>query len=166
MNCEQVRELLFADYIDGELKGGLRLEAEDHLRACSACRELAAQVAAGAKQPFESVRKEEAPAYLWERVRARVLSDKRTICGVKAGILEAAGRIAANMAGIPRSALAFAAACAVLIAFMLARPIAQTRAADEYLGEQMEFLISLTAAEPNGAEFFDTEICAGNDKTL
>jgi anti-sigma factor RsiW len=69
MKCENVRDLLTTDYIDGELDEGARKEVVSHLESCARCRQFEEAVQRAAVAPFRGIQICSAPASLWHRVR-------------------------------------------------------------------------------------------------
>jgi anti-sigma factor RsiW len=153
MRCELIRELIFSDYTDGELGSRFRSEIDAHIRTCAACAELARKVAEEAAAPVRSAARVEPPQYLWERVKARVEAEESARRGAAGAAGELLWRSLRALQRVPKGAVAFAAAAAVIIAVLVARPMALTRTADEYISEQMEFVTSLGAQEANGGYF-------------
>jgi len=159
MKCERIQELLLTDHMDGELRGALRREVDEHVRSCASCGEFA-RAALISASPLKAAGKEEAPSYIWHRVKERIVPGREARAGVMRDIAEFIGRSRAPLAMIPRPAIAFAAAAMVIIAVLAARPIVRDRAADAYLNDQMSFMISLDAEESNGSgngNFFDMD---------
>src|SRR5579864_1265969 len=66
MTCAEL-EILLADYVDGTLRGGEKSALESHIAGCSACAELAKDVA-GATAFMERVATAEPPAELLTRI--------------------------------------------------------------------------------------------------
>jgi len=86
MNCKKIEELIFTDYVDGNLKGHVLEELEAHLRSCPNCQKLAGELESTGKLFRESSRKK-APAGLWYKIRAEI-SAKPQATRVMEGILE------------------------------------------------------------------------------
>lgn len=76
MKCEEIRGLLAADYIDGELDEGARGEVERHLGACLRCRQFEEAVRRDAIDPFRDAQLTAAPASLWRRVRQGIEQER------------------------------------------------------------------------------------------
>jgi predicted anti-sigma-YlaC factor YlaD len=162
MKCELIRELVFSDYTDGELGGRFRSEIDEHVRSCASCAELVKRVREEAVEPVRSAPKAEVPPYLWARIRERIASEveERSNAGGLAGWALRA------LSGIPKPVVAFAAAAAVIIATVIARPIVQTRAANEYIAEEVEFIASLGAADAVAGDYFNTDIRSAADNLI
>jgi len=76
MKCEEMRELLTADYIDGELDEGARGDVVKHLETCTRCRQFEEAVRRAAVEPFRHAPLSSAPASVWHQV-ARGLDQER-----------------------------------------------------------------------------------------
>lgn len=143
MRCERVQELILTDYTDRALDEKLAREIDEHIRSCDACREFKRAAGESAVQPFRAARSAEAPSYIWERVKQKIAAETPARVGILDNIFWSLGRI-------PKPAVAFAAAAALIIAVLIARPIAQTRAANEYMAEQISFMMQADIIEGNG----------------
>ncbi len=161
MKCERIQELLLTDHMDGELGGALRREVDEHLRSCLACGEFARAAVQVSARPLKAAGKEEAPSYIWHRVKERIASQEGSRTGVMQDMAEFIRGVRAPCARIPRPAIAFAAAAMVILAVLVARPIIRDRAADAYLNDQMSFMAGLGTEEYNGSDngnFFDMDV--------
>jgi len=108
MNCEEMRELLTADYIDGELDEGARGDVVKHLETCTRCRQFEEAVRRAAVEPFRHAQLSSAPASVWNQV-ARVLDQER------GGVVRAALRCGWERIFTIRKAVYAAASLAALI---------------------------------------------------
>lgn len=160
MRCERIRELILTDYMDRALDEKITSEVDRHILSCAACREFKRVADEKAAQPFKAVQKVEAPSYIWERVKQKIAAESAERSGALAGATDIIRSMFWSLGRIPRPAVAFAAAAVLIIAVLVARPIAQTRAANEYMAEQMDFMMKLDIAETNGnGNFFnDTDV--------
>jgi len=155
MRCERIQELILTDYMDKELGEKLTREIDGHIRSCAACREFKRVAEKKTVQPFKAVQSVEAPSYIWERVKQKIAAESAGRSGALAGAADIIRNIFWSLGRIPRPAVAFAAAAVLIIAGLVARPIVQTRAANEYMAEQIDFIMQLDIAETNGnAELF------------
>lgn len=160
MKCERIQGLILTDYMDRELdEKGVR-EVDGHILSCAACREFKRVAEKKAVQPLKAVQSAEAPSYIWERVKQKIAAESAERSGVFAGAADIIRNIFWSLGKIPRPAVAFAAAAVLIIAVLVARPIAQTRAANDYIAEQMDFMVRLDMVETNGnGNFFtDTDV--------
>jgi anti-sigma factor RsiW len=67
--CEQIKDLIVTDYIDGELDKNLAGSVENHLLDCGACRAFFKEVKNSATLPFQQALPQPVPAALWEAVK-------------------------------------------------------------------------------------------------
>jgi anti-sigma factor RsiW len=149
MRCEKIQELILTDYMDRELaEKGVR-EVDAHILSCAACREFKRLADRKAAQPFKAAPSVQAPSYIWERVKQEITVEHP---GMLAGAADIIRNIFWSLGRIPKPAVAFAAAAVVIIAILVARPIAQTRAANEYMAEQIDFMLRVDVVEANGNE--------------
>jgi predicted anti-sigma-YlaC factor YlaD len=121
--------------MDRALDEKLTREVDAHILSCAACREFKRVAEEKAVLPFKAAQNVEAPSYIWERVKQSIYAQPEP---------ERRLRI------LFRPALAFAAVAAMIIAILVARPIAQTRAANEYMAEQIDFMMQADIVEVNG----------------
>lgn len=68
MNCEQIKDLLLTDHLDGELGTEEMTAVQRHLDACPACRAYQVSVRTAAVGPFASLAPLQPPATLWQRI--------------------------------------------------------------------------------------------------
>lgn len=71
MNCKKAKGLILSEYADGLMRGHELEELESHLRACYQCRSFASDIVSAGKL-FRSAGRTEAPAVVWDRIRARI----------------------------------------------------------------------------------------------
>ncbi|MDD5557393.1 MAG: zf-HC2 domain-containing protein [bacterium] len=141
MNCEEMEELLKADYIDGELSGNAAREAAAHLSACARCRRFEEAVRRAAVAPLRGAPRERAPESLWRAIERAV--GPAHPAGGRAGF-----RVTRHeLLGLRGAAAAVAAAAAaVIIAVTLPRssaPPAGAGTADQYVREQFLTLVAM-----------------------
>ncbi len=162
MKCERVQEVILTDYIDKALDERLAKEIDRHILTCADCREFKSIAIEKAVKPFKKVQEAQAPSYIWERVKGRIAAD-HTVETKHSGILK---DIFWSLGRIPKPAVAFAAAAAVIIAIFIAWPTDHSRGANAYLADQMDFMLKLDMVEANGNGVFDTEIRTSADSIL
>ena len=75
--CEQFRDLILTDYIDGELNKNAAGGLESHLLDCSDCRALLKEVKNNAALPFQQVRHQPVPAGLWDTIKQNIEQENR-----------------------------------------------------------------------------------------
>jgi predicted anti-sigma-YlaC factor YlaD len=86
MNCKKTEELIFTDYVDGNLKGHALEELKAHLGSCPNCRKLAEELESTGKL-FKASPRKKAPAGLWYKICAEI--SERPVGGrIIEGILE------------------------------------------------------------------------------
>ena len=138
MNCAKIREFLMTDYIDGETNEKMKLLIMDHLAACEDCRRLEQEVKQEALVPFKSIERQTPPAYVWERIKNRIINEPPP---APAGLFT--WKI--------RPAFALSAVAALILAVVLINraPFTENGTLSAYLLEQAEFI-----ADPsyNGTE--------------
>ncbi len=76
MNCDEIRELLLTDYVDGELDAARKAEVRGHLQGCAACRRFERAVRETAIEPLKNAEKVQPPDAVWERIRQAVIAGK------------------------------------------------------------------------------------------
>ncbi len=109
MNCQKIQDLILTDYTDNEAPEAVRRQVEEHLAACSACREFEAAVREKAVRPLQEAGRAEAPARLWSRVTSEIFAQQ--LKPAPAGLFE---RIR-DLARAPRPAFAFSTVAALVI---------------------------------------------------
>jgi len=67
--CEQIKDMILTDYIDGQLDKGSVETLENHLLDCSLCRAFLKEVKESVTTPFQQTQRQEVPAELWQAVR-------------------------------------------------------------------------------------------------
>lgn len=72
MNCEQVKELILTDYIDGRLSDGQQREFQAHLKGCPSCEAMAKQVRADIQSPLQNVGAHRPDDFLWTRIKRAI----------------------------------------------------------------------------------------------
>lgn len=148
MRCERIQELILTEYADRVLDEKSMSEVDSHIRSCALCKEFQRLAEKTALRPFRGIRRAEPPSYIWERVKQGISAEEPGSPGIGLGSIPE--KIFLWLGRIPKPAVAFAAAAAVIVAVLIARPIAQTRAANEYLAEQIDFMMQLDAGDVNG----------------
>lgn len=166
MDCRRIRELVLTDLADGELNENMRREVAEHIGSCASCEEFRRTVSEKALGVFRMAHRQEPPAYLWSRIREKVVSGASRRQGALDRFIEAIGSIFSALGRLPKPALVFAATGVVIIALVMARPLIRDHAANIYLAEQAEFMARLDTAESNGNNFFDIEVRTGTENFL
>ena len=147
--CEQFKDLILTDYIDGELKKDLSVSLEAHLLDCSECRDFLREVKSNAVTPFMQIQRQPVPAELWDAVKQGIEDKNQTTDPV--------GDFIAQLKGLlffPRMVPVFASLVLMLLVGSVTLnnvQIQQTKAQD-----QGEYLVSLlTPAASSSVESND-----------
>jgi anti-sigma factor RsiW len=116
MECKKAKGIILSDYADGLLRGHALEELEAHLRSCPQCRSFASDIVSAGKL-FRSHGRETAPAVVWERIRAEIVSAMG-----KPGVLGAAlDRVRQGLSGLKPSVAAVTAAALLVFLVVAAR---------------------------------------------
>jgi anti-sigma factor RsiW len=75
--CDQYKDLILADYIDGELDKDLAENLEAHLLDCGDCRAFLKEVKNNAAMPFQKVLQQPVPVGLWSTIRQNIEQENR-----------------------------------------------------------------------------------------
>jgi anti-sigma factor RsiW len=67
--CEQFKDLILTDYMDGELDKELKTSVESHLLDCGDCRAFFKEVKNKAALPFQQASRQPVPEELWLTIR-------------------------------------------------------------------------------------------------
>ena len=160
MNCKRVRELILADYLDGEL--GLRQEEalQHHLAQCWQCKKFATAAQKVGDELFACEGRVDPPEFIWHRIKEAILAERRQ----KSHVLEGLFSKLKYLLYIPKS---FPAVTAAITFMLVVGAAAQFRAIEEGVvtegsQEQTEYSISLTGefsdAAINTTEGYGTSI--------
>jgi hypothetical protein len=84
MNCKKVQELILGDYIDDQLRIGMRKNVDYHLAQCEECRAFANTVRSTTLTPFETAQILNAPEYVWHRIKDQIIREKPVKAGFNA----------------------------------------------------------------------------------
>ncbi len=84
MKCDKVRDYILTDYVDGQLEGSLKSRLEEHLTACSSCREFAQSVQKELVAPFGGLEKPEVPPAVWQNIKSAIAAEAEPEPGWKA----------------------------------------------------------------------------------
>lgn len=111
MNCKKVQDLLWTDYIDGQLDVKWKTEVDKHLVNCSSCREFAQLAKQTAVEPFLKIEDIQPPPQIWTKIKEQIQGEERLSSNPVVDFLEQLKHVLA----IPRSALAFALALMMVV---------------------------------------------------
>lgn len=104
MKCEQIKDLVLTDYIDGQMEADDKQLLEEHLKACRACHEFALSVQKELVTPFGDAPRPEVPPAVWQKIKAEITAEEEPEPGWKAvvsflGNLQALRQAAYFLAG-------------------------------------------------------------------
>jgi len=158
MKCKRARDLILSDYIDGELKGSLRIELEQHLAGCGDCRRFKEIAEKKAAAPFRSSKTIEPPESVWQYIKESIQEEGRIS-------RYSPNRAMAFFAG--RQALAGALIALMLIGAIFVKSHFYTRDdLNGYIEEQIEFLTLLEAddVEYTNGSYADSDLVNAIDE--
>ncbi|MBF0484783.1 MAG: zf-HC2 domain-containing protein [Candidatus Omnitrophica bacterium] len=72
MKCEDMRNLLLTDYLDGELDAERRFQVEVHLKSCYQCKDFFAEVKTQIKNPLDNYEVKKVPDSIWLNIKERI----------------------------------------------------------------------------------------------
>jgi len=152
MNCKRTQELIMTDYSDNEANDALRKDVERHLNSCNGCRDFKRNLEEAAIQPFRTTEKVKPPDFVWNRIKENITSEKEE----KRNVLFNLRDSLYNVFAVRKPAFAVTAVIVtIIIALFLARPpFNGTKLVNNYVGEQIEFLILL---DVNATDSLDGE---------
>ena len=161
MKCEKVRDLILTDYLDGRMAEGDKRELELHLATCNRCREFSAAAKRVVAEPFNTAERVSPPESVWHNIRDTIKAGERVIA--RSPVADFLDKLKSFLV-FPKPAFAVATvAVAVLLAVFIARlPAEKQVVLNDYLDEQVTFLVSLDTdvidAYNGGSVDLDTSI--------
>ena len=75
MKCEECRDLVLTDFLDGELSEDRRVELLSHIGSCEACRKHLENSKRTLVKPFENLQRAKVFPRLWERIAGELEID-------------------------------------------------------------------------------------------
>lgn len=75
--CEQIKELILTDYLDGELDKNTVDGIESHLLDCGDCRAFFKEVKNNTTLPFQKVLRQPVPVELWSAIKENIENENR-----------------------------------------------------------------------------------------
>jgi hypothetical protein len=72
MKCEHVKELIFIDYLDGQLGKEQKTQIEKHLTICKSCKEYELLTRTAAVEPFDNLERHNPPEATWHKIREQI----------------------------------------------------------------------------------------------
>jgi len=115
MDCEKIRELILADYIDNAMSDEGRIRLNIHLAHCQECKEFCETAKNTIVKPFANVKKIEPAGFIWYRVKEAIIAKQQKKLGFAASLLEKLK----SVFSIPRPALAMSTLMALVLVVVL-----------------------------------------------
>lgn len=72
MNCDEIKNLILLEFVDGETDPETHSLILSYLERCPECKAFAEQVKNQAVAPFEEVGAQEPPAEIWQNIEAKI----------------------------------------------------------------------------------------------
>ncbi len=85
--CEQIKDLILTNYMDGQLDLKLRQGVEEHLLDCRDCRAFFKEIKNHTVLPFHQGNPQPVPAQLWSNIKESLAEDQQPALGQ--GLVEA-----------------------------------------------------------------------------
>ena len=143
--CEQFKDLILTDYIDGEADQTVKQQIDAHLLVCPDCLRLAEEVKKNAVVPFTQVSREAVPDGIWEGIKERIGQEAPWHTRVQDFVSALAG---------PRAVPAFAGLVLLTLVWSTVLHDQQLRQVKEK--EQGEYLVSVLSSTDQSAETDNT----------
>ncbi|GAX60953.1 transmembrane transcriptional regulator [Candidatus Scalindua japonica] len=77
MKCEQVKELILTDYLDGQMEKAKKTQLEEHLTTCRDCREYELLTRTTVVEPFYNIEKHNPPEATWNKTREQIIVEQQ-----------------------------------------------------------------------------------------
>jgi len=143
--CEDFKELILTDYIDGELDKDLAGSIEDHLLDCSECRAFFKEVKSNTASPFQQALYQPVPAELWDTIKQRIEEKGHVVSPLEYFIDKIKG-----LAAFPRIVPVFASLVLMFLAGSVTLNTIQIQRAQEK--DQGEYLVSLLSSTSSSSK--------------
>ncbi len=72
MKCENVKELILTDYLDGQLGKEQKTQIEKHLTICKDCKEYELLTRTAVVEPFNNLERHHPPEAAWNKIREQI----------------------------------------------------------------------------------------------
>lgn len=72
MKCENVKELILTDYLDGQLEKEQKAQIEKHLSICKGCKEYELLTRTAVVEPFNNLERHNPPEATWNKIREQI----------------------------------------------------------------------------------------------
>lgn len=79
MQCNNIQEIILADYLDGELKKEKREDIDAHLAQCHECQQFLLQAQKDLVAPLANLPRQEPSPRVWENIRERIEGPQEVI---------------------------------------------------------------------------------------
>jgi anti-sigma factor RsiW len=144
--CEQIKDLILTDYIDGELDKDLAGSIESHLLDCSDCRAFFKEVKDNAAMPFQKVLQEPVPSQLWSAIKENIENENQATNPLADFLDKFRGLII-----FPKLVPVFASvALMLLVGSVTLNTVQIQQAKDKDQGEYLVALLSPTSSSTQG----------------
>ncbi|GAX60964.1 transmembrane transcriptional regulator [Candidatus Scalindua japonica] len=154
MKCEQVKELILTDYLDGQMEKVQKTQLEEHLTTCRDCREYNLLTRTAVVEPFYNIEKHNPPEATWNKIREQIYVEKPLQNNSIADLFNRAKKLFY----FPKSAFA---AATVIVLFAVAATVIKFPTENQEIGKgvsdnQVECINYLMSV-------FDEELINGDD---
>ncbi len=141
MDCNQIRDLLLTDILDGEADLSLREAVGSHLTRCSRCRDYGADLQKTLKKPFDVSSEIKPSDAVWDRIKekTKVKSARRFYFN-------------ASQFRLPVFGLTIAGVILVVASVLVSPLMSNDKNMNLYLTEHLEFLTQLDADSSSYSE--------------
>ncbi len=163
MKCEDVKELILTDYLDGQLGKVQKAHIEEHLAICSDCKEYELLTKTAVVDPFNNTERHNPPEAAWHNIREQIEKEKLPLQEQTNSFADFV-RMINSFLYIPKPALVattIAAILLVVITVIKFQPEDQkiVKVSPEKQIECITYLISVFDQETvNGDDDFETSI--------
>ncbi len=76
MKCEDVKELILTDYLDGQLEKEQKSQIEKHLTICTDCSDYEHLTRTAVVEPFNNTERHNPPEAAWHNIREQIEKEK------------------------------------------------------------------------------------------
>ena len=150
MNCRKSRELLFTDYLDGQMDGKEKAQIETHLEYCPKCREFLVSARKVGPELFRNASPANPPEYIWRRLKETILTEEKVRASFSENIFE---RVRAFLY-TARPALVAASIIVLILAVTAVARLNMIGEAENRYKDQIEYFDYL-AGSPGGTSTSD-----------
>jgi len=140
--CEQFKDLILTDYIDGQCDKQMSMAIENHLLDCGDCRIFFKEVKNNVSLPLKQALHQPVPLELWDTIKQRIEAEQQVtspVTGVWDNVM--------NWFAFPRLVPVFASVVVMFIVGSMAFNTVQVNQAKDK--EQGEYLLALLTPTSN-----------------